>query len=82
MNWFQGMLKKVFISKSQLGYEVSSQMPPQPEAMLPGTGTNGEMPPGESSGRHFMQRSSRPHEDHSRLPLEQQNAIFFSGQNK
>lgn len=84
MNWINGMLKKVFFTKEVVTYANETLACPQAEEPLKEKQEPVDMrqPPGETAGRHALQRRSRSATDHCRLPLESQNAIFFSGLNK
>lgn len=84
MNWINGMLKRFFPAKAPAGYSAPHASLPQQEmdhsaAWEP---DSRQQPPGETAGRHALQRHTRITHYHSRLPLDSQNAIFFSGINK
>lgn len=83
MNWIHGLFRRVFADKAS-GVQISESVitaPLEPERADAPTALPLQPPPGEQTGRHYLQRSSRTKYDRCRLPLEHQNAIFFSGRN-
>lgn len=84
MKIFQNMMTRYFNSRTDLDMVSGTAImhaAPQSLDDFPDSPpvTSATLPPGESTGRHFLQRRVRNSKDLSRLPMESQNAIFFSG---
>lgn len=85
MNWLNSLLKRGLVTEGSLKTtaQVSEKSPVAiPNEMAAPASNFDSLPPGEAPGRHFSQQRTQPAQNFNRVPLDMQNAIFFSGMKK